>query len=201
MSVHFDKLTPEAVLATLIQFLSGILRISTKYNIITLREKCIMVLRTKFLSSLSACDRLLSSGYKYVASTTNIAHDALLDDSVLSWHDKALCLAGKNQLWEMQKSVTHKFTFKFSRAPTCASCRIPPSMAITWQRAEQLRGSPHPLMHFDGLDSLQLCVRCLDHVKTQYQKGREKVWKALPMFRLHQQNYTSFVFDFERILI
>ncbi|KAG5635411.1 hypothetical protein H0H81_011374 [Sphagnurus paluster] len=206
---HFDKLTPEADLATLIQFLSGILRISTKYNIITLREKCIMVLRTKFPSSLSACDRLLSSGYKYVASTivraiplaratnvpeilpwafyisTNIAHDALLDDGVLSWHDKALCLAGKNQLWEMQKSVTHKFMFEFSRAPTCALCRIPPSMAMTWQRAEELRGSPHPLMHFDGWDSLQLCVRCLDHVKTQYQKGREKVWKALPiMFRL-----------------
>jgi len=202
---HFDKLMPDADLATLIQFVSGILRISTKYNMLSLREKCINVLRTKFPSSLGACDRLLSSGYKYTASTivraiplaretnvpeilpwafyisTNISNDALLEDSVLSWKDKALCLVGKNQLWAMQKSVTHKFLFEFNKAATCpypCQSRLPPLMS--WHRTEELRGSPHPLNQFDDWDSLKVCAKCAEHTRLQHQKGRENVWKELP---------------------
>ncbi|GLB39532.1 hypothetical protein LshimejAT787_0700420 [Lyophyllum shimeji] len=202
---HFDKLSADADLATLIQFVSGILRISTKYNILPLRTKCINVLRTKFPSSLAACDQLLSSGYKYVASTivraiplaretnipeilpwafyisTNISNDALLEDPVLSWKDKAICLVGKNQLWEMQKSVTHKFLFEFTKAQTCQySCqsRLPPLMS--WRRTEELRCSPHPLNQFEDWESLKVCVKCLDQTQVQHQRGREKVWKMLP---------------------
>ncbi|KAF5373481.1 hypothetical protein D9615_009460 [Tricholomella constricta] len=207
---HFDKLAPDADLATLIQFVSGILRISTKYNILTLREKCIAVLRTKFPSSLSACDRLISSRYKYVASTivraiplaretnvpeilpwafyisTNIANDTLLEDSVLSWRDKALCLVGKNQLWEMQKSITHKFHFEFSKAPTCQlPCQSRLPQLMSWRRTEELRVSPHPLEQYLDWDSLKVCPRCVEYAQMQHQKGREMVWKTLPsMFQL-----------------
>ncbi|KAF8064857.1 hypothetical protein FPV67DRAFT_158026 [Lyophyllum atratum] len=204
---HFDKLASNTDLAMLIEFVSGILRISTKYNILCLREKCIAVLKTKFPSSLSACDKLLSSGYKYIASTivraiplaretnvpeilpwafyisTNISHEALLEDSILSWQDKTLCLVGKNHLWEKQKSVTHKFLFEFSKAPNCCSypscqSRLPPLMS--WRRTEELRGSPHPLNQFEEWDSLKVCSKCLEHIQAQHQKGRESVWKSLP---------------------
>ncbi|RDB24424.1 hypothetical protein Hypma_008466 [Hypsizygus marmoreus] len=202
---HFDKLSSEADLSTLISFVAGILRISTKYKLHRLRQKCIAVLQTKFPSTLEGCDALLASGYKYVSSTivraiplaretnvsellpwafyisANISTDALLENPILSWRDKALCIAGKNQLWEMQKSMTHRFLFDFSKALTCqhaCQSRLPQSM--NWRRAEELRASPHPLHLFEDWDSLKVCAKCLELVQLQHQKGREQLWKSLP---------------------
>ena len=206
-SSHFDSLPSDADLSKLISFLSGILRISTKYNMTLLRHKCISVLRTKFPATLHGCDDLLSSGYKYASSTivraiplaretnvpeilpwafyisTNISTDTLLDDPVLSWRDKALCLAGKQKLWEMQKTLTHRFLFEFVKAPGCllSSCQQRgPQTPMTWKRTEELRENPHPLNEFDEWDSLKLCPKCLDFTQLQHQKGRDQVWKELP---------------------
>jgi len=202
---YFDTLPPDADLATLISFVSGILRISTKYNLIFLREKCVSILQTKFPSTLQGCDALLASGYMYVSSTivraiplareanipeilpwafyisTNISTDTLLDNPVLSWKDKALCLAGKEQLWELQKSHTHRFAFDFTKSSRCqngCTSRLPSTM--TWRRSEELRGNPHPLHEYDDWDTLKVCQYCLDLVQLQHQNGREKVWKHLP---------------------
>ncbi|KAF8059464.1 hypothetical protein FPV67DRAFT_1564885 [Lyophyllum atratum] len=197
---YFDTLMPDAELSTLISFVSGILRISTKYNLIFLRRKCISILQTKFPSTLKGCDALLSSGYKYVSSTivraiplareanvpeilpwafyisTNIVTDALLQDPILSWKDKALCLAGRDQLWDAQKSLTHRFAFDFTKSHKCQhACvsRLPGTM--TWRRSEELR----------DWDTLKICQHCLELVQVQHQKGREKVWSSLPsMFHL-----------------
>ncbi|KAG5643343.1 hypothetical protein DXG03_001063 [Asterophora parasitica] len=210
---HFDKLKPDADLVSLIHFVSGILRVSTKYNIVALREKCIAVLRTKFPSTLADCDMLIQSRYKYAASTivraiplaresnvpeilpwafyisTNIAHEALLEDTVLSWHDKALCLAGKHHLWEMQKTVTHRFHFDNvgGKPPTCQNPNCLPRLPqmMSWRRTEELRVSPHPLEQFTDWDSLKVCPRCVEYAQMLHEKGREKVWKGLPaMFQL-----------------
>ncbi|GLB43813.1 hypothetical protein LshimejAT787_1403250 [Lyophyllum shimeji] len=208
---YFDTLRPDADLATLISFVSGILRISTKYNLIFLRKKCISILQTKFPSTLEGCDALLSSGYKYVSSTivraiplarennvpeilpwafyisTNIDTDTLLDDPVLSWKDKTLCLAGKEQLWEMQKSLTHRFAFDFTKSHKCqhlCTSRLP-CATMTWRQSEELRLSPHPLHEYDEWDTLKVCQHCLEQVQVQHRKGREEVWNSLPViFRL-----------------
>ncbi|RDB24320.1 hypothetical protein Hypma_008443, partial [Hypsizygus marmoreus] len=202
---YFDRLPPNADLSTLISFVSGILRISTKYNLVLLRQKCIEVLQTKFPCTLEGCDALLASGYKYVSSTivraiplaretnipellpwafyisTNIATDAILDDPILSWQDKALCLAGKNHLWEMQKSLTHRFLFEFTKALTCQqACQSRLPQTMNWRRAEELRANPHPLHLFDDWDTLKVCSKCLELVQAQHQKGREQVWNRLP---------------------
>lgn len=204
-SGHFDDLPADADLSTLISFVSGILRISTKYNIRILRQKCITVLQTKFPSSLAGCDALIASGYKYASSnivraiplaretnvpgilpwafyiSTNITRDAIIENPVLSWQDKALCLAGKDQLWEMQKSVTHRFFFEFTRSTGChLACQSRLPLKIQWKDTEELRRSPHPLHPFDDWASLVVCPKCLDLAQMQHQEGREEVWNSLP---------------------
>ncbi|KAG5350367.1 hypothetical protein C0989_011323 [Termitomyces sp. Mn162] len=140
---YFDELPQNADLRKLLGFISGILKISTKYNLTRIRQKCIDILQGKFPTTLSGCEELVSSGYQYNATTvvsaiplaretnvpeilpwafyisTNIDTDTLLADPVLSWRDKALCLAGKSQLWERQKEDTHKFLFEFARPSDC----------------------------------------------------------------------------------
>ncbi|KAF8884993.1 hypothetical protein BD779DRAFT_1442763 [Infundibulicybe gibba] len=51
---HFDSLPANADLSTTITFISGMLRISTKYNLHLLRKKCISVLQQKFPPSRNA---------------------------------------------------------------------------------------------------------------------------------------------------
>ncbi|KAG6849140.1 hypothetical protein H0H93_011003 [Arthromyces matolae] len=206
--LYFDNLDSDAGLRTLLEFISGILSISTKYNLGFIRDKCISILRDKFPTTLAGCDALVSSGYQYSATTVvraiplarennvpeilpwafyisiNIDTDALLQDPVLSWRDKALCLAGKAQLWERQKEDTHRFLFEFARGPDCRiGCNIRPQ--LTWKHMEELRKRPHPLHEYDDWSSLGVCQACLQRVQIEHEKGREKVWNDLPkIFRL-----------------
>ncbi|RDB26512.1 hypothetical protein Hypma_005667 [Hypsizygus marmoreus] len=45
---HFDKLSPNADLDTILTFISGILRLSTKYYIRELRKRCLAILTARF---------------------------------------------------------------------------------------------------------------------------------------------------------
>ncbi|KAG6916681.1 hypothetical protein DXG01_005802 [Tephrocybe rancida] len=202
--LYFDQLPPEADLRKLLNFVSGILKISTKYDILFIREKCISILRAKFPTTLHGCDALVSSGYQYTATTvvraiplaretnvpallpwafyisTNIDPDPLLADPVLSWRDKALCLAGKTLLWERQKADTHRFLFEFTKAPDCRhGCGLRLQM-MSWKHMEELRKKPHPLHEYDDWDTHQVCGACLAHVQAEHARGREKVWNDLP---------------------
>ena len=163
---------------------------------------------------MSYCDILLSSKYSYNASSvvraiplaretnlpeilpwafyvsTSIPNDVLLNDTVLSWQDKALCLAGKEKLWELQKSLTHRFLFEFTRVNACqSSCQSRIPQLMSWRRTEELRSIPHPLEPFSDWDSLKICSRCVDYAQTQHRMGREKVWEDLPaVFHLGKWN-------------
>ncbi|KAG6895935.1 hypothetical protein C0992_011482 [Termitomyces sp. T32_za158] len=205
MSRYFDKLPHSAELPEIITFISGILRISTKYDIVVLRDKCITILRRFFPPSLSDCDVLLSSKYSYNKSSvlraiplareanvpeilpwafyvsTSIPDHVLLNDSVISWQDKALCLAGKEKLWELQKSLTHRFLFESTRSIACqrfCQSRLPTMMS--WRRTEELRALAHPLEPFDDWGSLNICPLCIESTKLQHRNGREETWEALP---------------------
>ncbi|KAG6884922.1 hypothetical protein C0993_007241 [Termitomyces sp. T159_Od127] len=214
VSSYFDKLSHDADLPAIMQFVSGILRISTKYDIVVLRDKCISILRRIFPSSLSDCDILLSSKYSYNASSivraiplareanipeilpwafyvsTSIPNDTLLNDTVLSWQDKALCLVGKEKLWELQKSLTHRFLFESTRNPACQLlCQVRHPQLMSWHRMEELRAMAHPLEPFCDWNSFKVCPRCMEYAKLQHKNGREKVWEDLPsIFHLGKWN-------------
>jgi hypothetical protein len=217
-SSYFDKLSPNPDLSTLISFISGILRISTKYNIHILRQKCIDVLRTTFPSTLAGCDTLLASGYTYLPLaiaraiplaretnvpeilpwafyiSTHIPMEVLLNSTVLSWRDKTLCLAGKERLWEVQKTITHQFLFEgasslrtplsssFPSANCTNSCQTKgPQIPVSgWRETEELRKTPHPLEKYEKWSSLKVCQKCAMQLEFVHQSGREKVWKTLP---------------------
>ncbi|TFK35207.1 hypothetical protein BDQ12DRAFT_688397 [Crucibulum laeve] len=201
---HFDTLSPEAGLSAVITFISGILRVSTKYNMHVLRSKCISIIAHKFPSTLAGCDRVLSAQSVYEPSDivrviplaretnvpevlpwayylcTHIPTTKLINDSVLSWRDKALCLAGKEKLWEAQKTITHTVLFEFTRSPTCTigcTSRLP---TMGWRDTETLRASPHPLEEYTGMAALKFCAKCQAQMETQHRTGREKVWEMLP---------------------
>ncbi|KAF9557088.1 hypothetical protein CPC08DRAFT_736881 [Agrocybe pediades] len=202
---HFDKIKPDTSLSALITFIAGILRISTKYSMQALRNKCISIIQDKFPSTLRGCDDVLARGIQYVPSeivriiplareTTvpkvlpwafylcaHISVDEILANSVLSWSDKALCLAGKERLWAMQKTMTHSFLLDFKQAPACTTgCqgRMPRNLKLA--DIESLRINPHPLEEYTDWKTLMICVKCQAMAEAQHREGREKVWQALP---------------------
>ncbi|KAF9477719.1 hypothetical protein BDN70DRAFT_907115 [Pholiota conissans] len=202
---HFDKLKPDTNLSTLITFIAGILRVSTKYSMQQLRNKCISVIQEKFPSTLRGCDEVLTRGIQYVPSEivriiplaretvlpkvlpwafylcAHISVDEILANSVLSWRDKALCLAGKERLWEMQKKKTHGFLLDFKQSPQCTQqCQTRVSRSLKLENIETLRISPHPLEEYTDWKSLMLCIKCQSMAEAQHRDGREKVWQMLP---------------------
>jgi hypothetical protein len=190
----------------LITFVSGILRISTKYSMQQLRNKCISIIQEKFPSTLRGCDEVLTRGIQYVPSeivriiplareTTvpkvlpwafylcaHISVDEILTNTVLSWRDKALCLAGKERLWSMQKTQTHGFLLDFKQSPQCqSSCQTRVSRSsLRLENIETLRISPHPLEEYTDWKSLMLCPKCQSMAEMQHRDGRERVWQMLP---------------------
>ncbi|KAK2462905.1 hypothetical protein APHAL10511_005103 [Amanita phalloides] len=203
---HFDQLPVDADLNTLITFISGILKLSTKYLMRHVRQKCMAVLQSKFPSTIQGCDALLLSKYLYPPGaivraiplarenvvpeilpwayyiSTHIATDELLRDPSLAWRDKALCLAGKERLWEAQKTITHSFLFTFDRSPGCTSvCNQGYQLdRQTWKGLEHLRQSPHPLEPYTEWVSISTCKKCKEQMERQHKLGREKLWELLP---------------------
>jgi len=177
-----------------------------------IRNKCISMIQDKFPSTLAGCDDVIRRKLLYrpseidrlipLARETNIPRvlpwafylctqmspDELLKNTVLSWKDKALCLAGKESLWDMRKNITHSFILRFAPAPNCTTgCRSP--MPNTFPEAlealESLRKTPHVLEEHLDWASLRLCIRCQTFLQIQHRNGRERVWQALPgLFQL-----------------
>jgi hypothetical protein len=206
---HFDKIGLETNFKELISFISGILRISSKYNMQQIRNKCISMIQDKFPSTLAGCDDVLKRKLVYrpseidrlipLARETNIPRvlpwafylctqmgpEELLQNTVLSWKDKALCLAGKEALWEMRKTVTHSFLLRFVPAQNCSSgqCRVRmPDYPEALDAFEMLRKSPHILEEYTDWAALRLCVGCRTFLQAQHRSGRERVWQLLPTF-------------------
>jgi hypothetical protein len=119
---------------------------------------------------------------------TQMSPDELLKNTVLSWKDKALCLAGKESLWEMRKNITHSFILRFTPAPNCtAGCRSPMPNSFP-EALEALRVVAKDTPRFRGaygLGILEVVYRCQTFLQAQHRNGRERVWQSLPgLFQL-----------------
>ncbi|KAJ3504588.1 hypothetical protein NLJ89_g7864 [Agrocybe chaxingu] len=107
--------------------------------------------------------------------------EELLQNQMLSWRDKALCLAGKENLWEMQRTVTHTFLLNFQPSPQCSTgCKMRMPTSFTLEDFEVLRTSPHLLEEYQDWTGLRLCAKCQAFAQAQHREGREKVWQKLP---------------------
>ena len=209
LASYFDSLSSDANLETVLNFIQGILRLSTKYIIRYLRQRCISLFLTKFPSTLD--------GYTFKAGASNrekyksdsvmrainlarqnnvlevlpyafyciarLQHKRIMKDRPMdiSWKDKALCLVGRERLQWAQTSLSHVFLLNFQRAPLCQSslCAFARGPHSEWHVLDCMK-SPNPLHTYDNWDNLNVCSDCVAYCKMRHLKGREEVWDRLP---------------------
>jgi hypothetical protein len=196
-------------LETVLNFIQGILHLSTKYMIRYLRQRCVSLFLAKFPSTLDGytlkAGALNREKYKSdnVMRAINLArqnnvlevlpyafyciarlpHKRILKDRPMdiSWKDKALCLIGRERLQWAQTSLSHVFLLNFQRAPLCQSslCAFARGPHSEWHILDCMK-SPNPLHEYDNWDNLNVCAECVEYCKIRHAKGREEVWDRLP---------------------
>jgi len=94
---HFDNLAPDADFDTLMTFISGILRLSTKYVIRYLRQRCIILFLTKLPSTFESYEaKARATSPSSTSPTPSKARDRYRSDTVM----RAIKLAQENDIYE-----------------------------------------------------------------------------------------------------
>ncbi|KAJ7267680.1 hypothetical protein B0H12DRAFT_1010194 [Mycena haematopus] len=206
---HFDTLPEE--LGDVLTWISGMLRLSTKYMINTLRQRCIAILKARFPTTFATYNAMISSSHRKhyksdeVMRAVLLAQECNLRDILpyayycvarmgltrlvadspadISWREKTICLVGRERLRWAEMSLSHSFLFAFQRAPGCVS---PPQCGIARGPHKEWRvleaaRSPNPLKLYTRWQALNVCAQCVAHAQAQHQAGREEVWQHLPV--------------------
>ncbi|KAK7054532.1 hypothetical protein VNI00_003730 [Paramarasmius palmivorus] len=148
-SSHFDSLKSDADPSTMLKFIAGILRLSSKYLNYTLRKKCIRILASYIPTTFSEYNlrhhhshshprRFKSDQLMYtirLAKETNVPivlpylfyctarlspQRILRDDpDDIDWQDKTICQVGRERLRHAEMSLSHSFLLGFFPAPGC----------------------------------------------------------------------------------
>ncbi|KAJ7782413.1 hypothetical protein DFH07DRAFT_1010661 [Mycena maculata] len=205
---HFDNLPEE--LGDLLAWVSGMLRLSTKYMVVSLRQRCVAILKAKFPVTFADYNTMISNPqrkhyksddimravllaqecgvpeilpYAYYC-VTRIGLSRIVQDMAtdISWRDKAICLVGRERLRWAEMSLSHSFLFAFQPAPACQTpqCAIAHGPQKEWRVLEAAR-APNPLKRFARWEALNVCGECIAHAQAQHQAGREEVWQHLPV--------------------
>ncbi|KAG6849681.1 hypothetical protein H0H93_006299 [Arthromyces matolae] len=82
---HFDQLSPTSDLDNLLNFIGGILRLSTKYVIPELRKRCVALLSARFPASYEHYMALGPRPYVPSTSASTANESAIQDDDSLNW--------------------------------------------------------------------------------------------------------------------
>ncbi|KAJ2913648.1 hypothetical protein MD484_g6758, partial [Candolleomyces efflorescens] len=209
---YFDTLPPTADVDTVLHFISGILRLSTKYLARTLRTRCITLFTSKFPSTFTSYTQksTSSSHERYKSDTVMSAISLALSTHVYSvlpyayycvarmslkrfmksdrkcdvnWETKCQCLVGRERLRWAEMSVSHSFLLVFQRAPTCQTLTCAHTRG---PHAEwhilEAAKSPNPLRAYTRWSLLNVCRECEVYCQKVHLEGRESVWERLPSF-------------------
>ncbi|KAJ7463407.1 hypothetical protein B0H11DRAFT_2198235 [Mycena galericulata] len=185
-------------------------RISTKYMIVSLRHRCIAVLKAKFPSTFTDYTAMISSPHRkhyksdavmravllaqecnvleilpygfYCVARIGLSRIVTETASDISWKKKAICLVGRERLRWAEMSLSHSFLFAFRSAPSCQTprCAIAHGPQKEW-RVLAAAHAPNPLKLFVRWQALNVCGECIAYAQTQHQAGREEVWQHLPV--------------------
>jgi hypothetical protein len=196
-------------------FVSGILRLSTKYYVQRLRQQCIDILGRKIPTSfLTFRSRRYSEFSADICfSIINLARETNVPEwlpfmfylcarlptnlvlngtaaAVLSWKDRAICLAGRAKLLHAQRTISYapfidiKHSASCENHPTLCASRILETNWINWERQIFVEifalesHTPISMKH-------HVCPPCVEYAMLQHREGCEKVWDILPgMFQL-----------------
>lgn len=206
---YFDDLPSDADVSQVLTFIAGILRLSTKYLIRSLRQRCIALLSSKFPTTFT----------DYVAKSNRDPPEKYDSDSVMraavlaqennvpevlpyvyyciarmsprrilsqrphdvSWKEKTLCLIGRERLRWAEMTLSYSFLLVFQRASTCDSflCADARGPHAEWHLVDAAK-APNPLRRYTTWSRLNVCSACITHCQASHQKGREEVWERLP---------------------
>ncbi|KAJ7141199.1 hypothetical protein C8R44DRAFT_658848 [Mycena epipterygia] len=205
---HFDTLPEE--LGEMLSWISGMLRLSTKYMIVSLRQRCIAILKGRFPTTFPDYNAMVSNPHRKhyksddVMRVVRLAQECNLQEILpyayycvarmgltrivtdaaadISWKEKAICLVGRERLRWAEMSLSHSFLFAFQPAPSCTTpqCGLARGPQKEWRVLEAAR-SPNPLKLYVRWQTLNVCGECITHAQTQHQAGREEVWQHLPV--------------------
>ncbi|KAF7357862.1 Zn-dependent hydrolase oxidoreductase family [Mycena venus] len=195
---HFDTLPDE--LGDILTWISGMLRLSTKYMILSLRQRCISILKAKFPATFASYNAMISSPHRKHYKSDEVMRAVLLAQECnvrevlpyayycvarmgltrlvsdapadISWREKAVCLVGRERLRWAEMSLSHSFLFAFRPAPSCVTpqCALAHGPHKEWRVLEAAR-SPNPLKLFARWQALNVCAECVAHARTQHQAG------------------------------
>lgn len=210
LSSHFDALLAgDPDLGTMLTFITGILRLSTKYAVHTLRQRCISILHLKFpttlqhYSSISSMSKahyrseavmkaitlaretnvptLLPYAY-YCVARMSLSRILKHTASDISWEEKTACMVGRERLRFVQTSLSHSFLYAFTPSPSCSTnfCARAHGPRVEWQMVEAAK-APHPLKVYERWGWMNVCEECVRVSREMHLKGREEVWECLPM--------------------
>jgi hypothetical protein len=209
---HFDNLCTDADLDTVVSFISGILRLSTKYAIHYLRQTCIRCLKVKLpttfaeYTTMAATHRLEHHKSDALMRVMNLAQETnvleilpyayyctarmrterFLSHSLtdISWRNKTICLVGRERLRIAMMSLSHAFLLTFQPSSSCRSSGFCSIARSPHKEWHVLEASksPNPLKEYSRWHLLNVCQECVYYAQAQHQAGREEVWKLLPDF-------------------
>ncbi|XP_006453777.1 hypothetical protein AGABI2DRAFT_60514 [Agaricus bisporus var. bisporus H97] len=206
---YFDDLPSDAGVGQVLTYISGVLRLSTKYLIRSLRQRCITLLISKFPTTFD--DYVAKSNRdppeKYDSDSVMRAAVLAQENNVpeilpyayyciarmkprrmlsqrhcdISWRDKVVCLVGRERLREAEMTLSYLFLLVFQRAPTCETylCADARLPHAEWHVIEAAK-SPSPLREYTTWSRLNLCQACVAHCQREHAKGRREVWERLP---------------------
>ncbi|EDR09541.1 uncharacterized protein LACBIDRAFT_325973 [Laccaria bicolor S238N-H82] len=195
---HFDNLPPEAELDSLLDFISGILRLSTKYVFQSLRRRCISLLSSKLPTSFAAYKmkaalrtyepiksdaimRVIHLAYEnhvlqilpyayYCVARMGGRRILTRKEGDIDWETKSKCLVGRDCLRLAVMKMSHSFLFNFRRSPQCRSplCAYARGPYAEWHVLEA-EDPLDPLGQYTSWHELHVC-------------REQKVWNKLPSF-------------------
>ncbi|KAJ3740640.1 hypothetical protein DFH05DRAFT_435720 [Lentinula detonsa] len=189
---HFDDFPSDSELEDILNFISGTLRLSSKYMIHSLRRKCITLFTRTLPATLEGYDSrtsretnvtlVLPFAYYCIA---RLPSRRILEENSddISWQQKTICLVGRERLRYAEMSLSHSFLLGFQPASTCSNvlCTMARGPHTEWHLIEASR-HPHPLRPYNRWNALNVCPECVANAKKQHTKGRQEVWNCLPAF-------------------
>jgi hypothetical protein len=195
---------------------SGILRLSTKYHVQPLRQKCINLLTPKIPTTyiwfkglnhgrgkrysdfpVDICFQIINLAreanvpellpfafYLCARLPTNLVLNGT-SAAVLSWKDRAICLAGRAELLHAQRTISYSPFIDIQQSASCETrpspcvSKIPATTRIAWER--RIFVEIHTLEICSSMPMKRhVCTPCVEHAMLQHREGCEQVWNMLP---------------------
>ncbi|KAF9001014.1 hypothetical protein BDQ17DRAFT_1426837 [Cyathus striatus] len=204
----WDALQPTTPLSILLNPLSSLLTLSSKYILPTIRTRSVSLIKAKlpttyedYLTRAQRDEKYTSEsimlsihlGRKYDVPEilpylfyclARLSHRRLVDsrEGDVSWFFKTIALIGREKLRLAEIALSHSFLYAFRPSSQCLSsplCSLSRGPQMEWRTIEAQK-KPSPLRACGKWERLGVCERCVAFCRDEHERGRKEVWERLP---------------------